>query len=185
METTEPAWMARVVALREAVGDPTARAALEKGTLASTGVLSSLSPDTLKALDGSARHLLAMMLATYLVFAADGVVRDAEAEHLAALLHALTFERMELEDVEQTIETLAATLDEHGYDACLSRIASVLDTPDLRRAALRMAVGAALVDGELASEEERLVERMAHAFGISDDDADALIADLEKELGNS
>lgn len=174
----------KVVALRALLAKTPAKLALEEGPKGLHAKLAedALEPEALAALDGSSRTLLAMLLAVYLVFAADGEVQEVEIDHLSSLVSALTGGRMDVPDVESTLDALALTLERHGYDACFERVAAVLDSPALRRSAFRLAVGAALVDGELADEEGHVVDRLAKACGLSDGEADGILAELEQAL---
>lgn len=169
---------ARAAALRESL-DPHALAAATDGVRALSGV----TREAAAALEGSSRRLLGMLLAVYLVHAADGEVKHAESEQLATLLVRLSGDSMEPPDVEHTVGVLAETLDREGYDACFARVAAAIDTPALRLATFKLAVGAALVDGALAEEEAAVVTRLAHVCGLTDDDAERIVEELEEKLG--
>ena len=169
---------ARAAALRESL-DPPALAAATEGVRALSGV----TAEAAAALDGSARGMLAMLLAVYLVHAADGEVKREESAQLATLLRKLSGDSMDPPDVEHTIGVLAETLERDGYDACFARVGAAIDTPALRLATFKLAVGAALVDGVLAEEEAGVVTRLAHVCGLTDDDAERIVEELEEKLG--
>lgn len=142
-----------------------------------------MTAEAAAALDGSARSMLGMLLAVYLVHAADGEVKREESEQLATLLGRLSGGSMETPDIEHTLGVLAETLEREGYDGCFARVAAAIDTPALRLATFKLAVGAALVDGVLAEEEAGVVTRLAHVCGLTDDDAERIVEELEEKLG--
>lgn len=130
------------------------------------------------------RHALATFDAAFLMAAVDGVVSDEEVEELAEVLAVMTDGSATDDDLGYLLENFAIALEQEGLDERLANIADALDTEDARRLAFVTACGVAYLDGNVAEAEEALFSRLAEALHIAPDEADALLDEIEKALGN-
>jgi uncharacterized tellurite resistance protein B-like protein len=129
------------------------------------------------------RHALATFDAAFLMAAVDGVVSNEEIEELAEVLSALTDGATTDEDLGYLLENFGIALEQEGLDERLANIAEALDTEPSRRLAFVTACGIAYLDEQITEEEEALFAKLARALRIPEDEANALLDEIERALG--
>ncbi|NJK39654.1 MAG: tellurite resistance TerB family protein [Oscillatoriales cyanobacterium RM2_1_1] len=107
--------------------------------------------------------------------AADGVIANSESQILRA-----TFARMQLfqdysaESKNEMLTRLLDQIKQQGYEA-LMKVAVQKIPPDLKETAFAVATDITLSDGELADEEEQLLDALYNSLGLSEEIAAKII----------
>lgn len=168
--------------LRELLGVGSAKDLLETGALALSKrpPLPSEDEEAQTEPDMSPQELLqaerfsAILEASFLVAASDGVLAASEEQQLRASILELTDNRIPEEDISQLLEAFLERLRSDGYEARIAQVAEILDQLELRRAAFLMALGLAHIDGRVQEEEAATFQELARAFGFSEAEATEL-----------
>lgn len=131
--------------------------------------------------DPEAARLHALLEVAYLAAAADGELADAEIHYLAGNLQAWLGGELESAFLVDLFGHLAAQRSADGVDARLAAAAAVLDD-EARRVAYQLACVTALCDLEVHDDELGFLGRIADAFGIPSDEAQAVFDQLDEAI---
>lgn len=133
--------------------------------------------------EAAAEGALAMFEAAFLVAAADGELHDAETEQLAVILTELAGGQLGPTDFEEILESFVELLEDEGFEGRARAIGETLTDPEARRAAFVLACGITYLDRTIDEREETVFGSLATALEIPDDEALALLEQVEAELG--
>jgi hypothetical protein len=129
--------------------------------------------------NGAPELAAALVESAFLVSRADRALERTEVATLGKLLTALVghdSDRSELAGVAYELERLHR---DQGHEARIAAIGSAVQTPDEGMEVLRFAALSALSDEKLAPAEVDTLRALAAAFGVSREDCDRLVRDVE------
>jgi tellurite resistance protein len=145
----------------------------------------SMRPEQeLTALEHSqAEEFKATLEAMFLMAAVDGQVSEEELSQLRASIHAIadmhTTDELNLDHV---LNELNEALARDGWRARLATVAERLRTDDAKAFAFKLAAGVAFVDDEVAHAEAAAIEVFAGALGLSSDESQQILREVQQEL---
>jgi hypothetical protein len=119
-----------------------------------------------------------------LVTAADGEIDENEAGGLADTLEDLFGQQYNDNEVLDVIDAYVDALEEEGFDARLAQIVSRLPDPAARRDAFVLGAYAAFDGGEPTEAELSALGDISEAFGMSEEEANSLLAQVEQLITN-
>ena len=123
----------------------------------------------------------AVVEATFLMAAVDGKVTALELGQFAGGIEAVFGDEAGT-DFEALAKTMAARLAAEGWDRRLAAVKAALAGTDLAETAYRLAAGVAFVDDTIEHAAAAALEAMAGALGLSEERAQALLAEVRTEL---
>lgn len=129
----------------------------------------------------AAVRLRALLEVAYLAASADGELGDDEIELLVANLHSWLGEALAPAFLVELFESLGQQLAKDGYQARLDAVAKLLDA-ETRLVAYRLACVTALIDHDVHDGELRYLEGIVDAFGIPNDEAQAIFDALDEAI---
>jgi len=142
--------------------------------------VAELGPD-----DTSSQQFAALVHTVWLVFASDEQLDEGEIQHLLRIIDDLTEGEASTEAVEELFDAYDRLHSEVGLAGSASLIADLLPDDELRESALKLAIGAASLDGRMTEAEERTLLVLASIFGYSSQQTQALLTLVEGSLGVS
>jgi len=154
---------------------PTA-ARLENGA----GQIGQDSPEDAEA----ERYFRAMIEASYLVAAADGLV-EAEQDALSDLIAHTTGSAVDVETLQEMFARFDEMLKEHGLEGRLQAIASSFDDFMAREEAMSFAALIAISDGELAPAEEVALIALGARLDFSTGEVQAILNQVAAALSRA
>jgi tellurite resistance protein len=125
-------------------------------------------------------QLTALLEAAFLVSASDGEFAPIERDGLSSLLAAMTDGLFPLPSFEELLHSFAGALSRDGYLVRIEHLAETLRDGEMRHAALLLAVGACLADGEIHDKERALLETLADAFELDPEEISTLLAEANR-----
>jgi tellurite resistance protein len=131
-----------------------------------------------------ADELEATIEAMFLMAVVDGELADDEVEQLAASLQAI-FDitgGTHAMNLASTIEELNAKLERDGWKSRLDQVAMRLKTDEARAFAFRLVTGVAFVDDNVAHAEAAAIDAFSAALGITPDDSQQILAEVQSML---
>ncbi|MCS6900062.1 MAG: tellurite resistance TerB family protein [Myxococcales bacterium] len=132
--------------------------------------------------DASTQQFAALVHTVWLIFAADGSLDDQEVAHLLAIIEDLTEGEALAEAIEDLFDAYATLHAEVGVSGSVSLIADILSEPELRESALKLAIGAVVMDQKMSDHEERVLMMLASAFGFSSQQTQDIFHQVESSL---
>lgn len=164
------------------------RGALSRGVALLKQRAAALARGDELALDATERRELARAMATveagYLAVAADGEVASVELDALLDNVAVVLGGALSRDELAQVVDELEAGLDADGLDARIDALGAALG-PDDRRGAFALACVVSLCDGETADEELDVLGRLAEAFELPEDEANAVFNELADRIDES
>lgn len=139
----------------------------------------ALSPEA----EREALRLHTLLEVAFLAAAADGKLAEAEIHNLAANLQAWLNAEIEPAFLIEVFDDLAGQLIEQGFAARLAASAALLD-PESRLVAYKLACVTALVDMEVHDDELGVLGKIADAFEIPEDAAQAIFDELDDTVSS-
>ena len=119
----------------------------------------------------------------FLMAAVDGEIAPEELDLLAVSVEAIAGGKDEQAvDLKSELQKLADRLDVEGWSARLEGSTARLTTPEAKHLAFRLAAGIAFVDDHVAHAEAAAIDALTAALGIEDDDAQAILREVQTEL---
>jgi tellurite resistance protein len=110
--------------------------------------------------------------AAYLAVAADGEISDEEVDMLANVVHTMLDGQADLDQILTILEACEEAFENEGFEARMNQIAAKLPSDDARAAALIVAAGVILGDGEYdADSEGAFYDDLAELIGVPEDAA--------------
>lgn len=107
--------------------------------------------------------------------AADGVITDSESQIIRSTLKRMDlFNDYTAETKTEMIQRLLEQIQSHGYESLMQAAISKLPA-NLKDTAFAVATDIILSDGDLANEEEELLNALYNALGLSEDLATKII----------
>jgi uncharacterized tellurite resistance protein B-like protein len=107
--------------------------------------------------------------------AADGIITDSESQIIKSTLARMDlFGEYTAENKTQMIQRLLEQIEKHGYEPLMQSAITKLPA-NLKDTAFAVATDIILSDGDLADEEEELLNALYNALGISEDMATKII----------
>jgi tellurite resistance protein len=117
--------------------------------------------------------------AAFLAAQADGEVSDEEVEMLANVVHTMLDGQADLDQILSRLEACEEAFENEGFEARMNQIAAKLPSDDARQAALIVAAGVILGDGEYdADSEGAFYEDLAELIGVPEDVATEIWNDV-------
>lgn len=142
----------------------------------------SASPAVVEAM-GVVEKYGPMCEAMYLIMAADGRVLNVEREVLRGALEVLGEGEVRTAHMEAMLDAAARASAHQGTEQRLAAvIESLAGDPIKAELTALLCAAVALADGELPPEEEKMYERLAAGFGLAEQRADELLAELEHQM---
>jgi hypothetical protein len=135
------------------------------------------------ASDPDAARLHTLLEVAYLAATADGELADAEIHHLVGNLQAWLQAELEPSFLVQLFDHLADQLAADGADARLAAAAAGLD-PESRRVAYKLACVTTLSDHEVHDHELGFLGKVAAAFEIPIEEAQATFDELDDAVSS-
>ncbi|MCS6899268.1 MAG: hypothetical protein RMJ98_05895 [Myxococcales bacterium] len=129
-----------------------------------------------KAREQAAINALAGICETaYLAAASDGEVSEDEVEILANVVHSMLDGQADLDRILSILETCEEVFEEEGFEARMQEIAAKLPSDEARAAALYVAAGVILGDGDYSPDSEgAFYDDLAELIGVPEDVAVAI-----------
>jgi hypothetical protein len=129
----------------------------------------------------------AILEAMFLMAAVDGEVAEDEIGQLAASVQAIadTQDGGHGIDLEKVLGELGARLAEQGWKGRLDSLADRLPTTESRAFAFRLAAGVAFVDDHVAHAEAAAIDALSGALGLSAEESQRILAEVQEELFGS
>ena len=124
--------------------------------------------------------LRALIEAMYLIAYADQEFSDVERRFFERSLRTLTRDRVDEQELNDILEDLQERERREGLHACLSDIASRLDTPESRLAAVVLASDMAAADGVIEPSERELLTKLGKALQVDDQIVARALEGLER-----
>lgn len=125
----------------------------------------------------SSRRMLAMVEASYLIAAADGVLSDAEKRSIASGMQRISGDLMaSTEQVEAMLDIAAEQMKAEGLSARAKAVAEVIQEPELREATFLVAASAAWLDRGIGEKQGLALQAVSKAFGIPMNEMHKLLA---------
>jgi tellurite resistance protein len=121
----------------------------------------------------------ALVEIAFLVAAVDGEVSPLEVAQFGEAIEA-AFGEGDV-DVKAMLAKMSSRLEAEGWDKRMKAVARSL-AGARAEGAYRIAVGVAFIDDDVAHAEAAALEAFAHALGISDDRAHAIMGEVREEL---
>jgi len=129
----------------------------------------------------------AILEAMFLMAAVDGEVAQDEIGQLAASVQAIvdTHEGEYRIDLDKAMGELAGRLSRDGWKVRLDSLAARLPTPESRAFAFRLAAGVAFVDDHVAHAEAAAIDALTAALGLTGEDSQRILGEVQQELFGS
>jgi hypothetical protein len=141
-------------------------------------------PDLIEAMDVVEQYG-AICEALYLVMAADRRVLNVEREVIRGALDVLSSGRVRTAHMEAMIDAAARRAAEEGEEQRLAKVIEVLAADSARaETTFILAAGVAAADDRVTPEEQRMLERLAAGFNISEERANAWLEELTKSVSS-
>lgn len=153
------------------------------GTAAAALVVSERDGELTAEAEAEALRLHTLLEVAFLAAAADGKLAEAEIHNLAANLQAWLNAEIEPAFLVEIFDDLAGQLIAEGFAARLAAAAALLDL-DSRLVAYKLACVTALVDLEVHDDELGVLGKIADAFGIPEDAAQAIFDELDDTVSS-
>jgi hypothetical protein len=119
----------------------------------------------------------------FLMAAVDGEIAPEELDLLSSSVEAIAgMEDGRAVDLTEHLRKVADRLDDEGWSARLDAATASLTTPESKHLAFRLAAGIAFVDDNVAHAEAAAIDALTAALSIDDDDAQAILRDVQTEL---
>ena len=131
--------------------------------------------------DPDAARLHALLEVAYLAASADDKLTDHEIELLVANLQSWLGEELDSKFLVTLFDHLGTQLATEGFAARIAAVAAQLDA-ESRLVAYKLACVTALCDHEVHDDELRFLEGIVDAFGIPNDEAQAIFDSLDEAL---
>jgi predicted TPR repeat methyltransferase len=128
------------------------------------------------------QQFAALIHTIWLVFAADQQLDESEVIHLISVIDDITEGEAPSEFVEELFDAYADLYDDVGVDGSVRVISNVLASPELRRIAFKLAVGAVCFDGRVTEQEEDILSTIAASFGYSEAEALMILGEVERQF---
>jgi tellurite resistance protein len=142
----------------------------------------NMSPDTVEMLNITAEYGT-LCEAMYLMMSADGAVGTQEREVLKGALRNLSGDVVRTAQIETMLDAAAKRVEEEGRDARMKDVVGSLHADPARaEVAFVLAAAIAFADNAIADEENETLNTLAEGLGISEDRANQLLDDVEKDL---
>ena len=127
-----------------------------------------------------------MTEAMFLMMAVDGSVADEELRVVSVALGALSSDGLGPETVQRLLQSYGERLRGEGWEARLQAVAEALpQASGEAELAYALAAAIALADGDVALEENDLLDRFSTVLGLSDDRCCALLDLVKNQLTGS
>jgi hypothetical protein len=121
--------------------------------------------------------------AMFLMAAVDGEVSKEEIDQLQASIQAISdMHAIDGMSLEQTLESLSEKLARDGWSSRLETVASRITSAEGKAFAFRLAAGVAFVDDLVAHAEAAAIDAFAGKLGLSDDESQAILREVQEEL---
>jgi hypothetical protein len=119
----------------------------------------------------------------FLVAAVDGEVAALELELLRKNVRELAeSDVLASVDADALVPALEGRLAREGWSERMHAATAVLVAPDVRRLAYRLGAGVAFVDDRVEAAEAAALDALAKTFELADDDAHAILVEVQKTL---
>ena len=123
--------------------------------------------------------------AMYLMMSADGKITSDEREVLKGALRKLSADAVRSVHIEALLDQAAKQVGEHGRDARLREVISVLhEDPARAEVAFVLAAAIAFADNAIADEENETLTAFAEGLGIDEGRANELLDSVEADLAD-
>jgi tellurite resistance protein len=123
--------------------------------------------------------------AMYLMMSADGKITSDEREVLKGALRKLSADAIRSVHIEALLDQAAKQVSEHGRDARLREVISVLhEDPARAEVAFVLAAAIAFADNAIADEENETLTAFAEGLGIDEGRANELLDSVEADLAD-
>ena len=130
----------------------------------------------------SASRALAVLETIVLAASTEGEVSQPEIERLSNALVSLGDATLSHEQYSAVFVKLADLLSRDGLAVRASYLLRSLEDEESRRGALELAVGVALLDGDLGAGFDESFELLADALDIPADEAETIVGKIRKEM---
>ena len=122
--------------------------------------------------------------AMYLMMTADGAISSDEREVLKGALRNLSGDGIRSAQIEALLETASKSVAEEGREARLQAVMEALHEDKARaEVAFVLAAAIAFADNAIADEENETLNSFAEGLGIDEGRANALLDDVEQDMG--
>jgi tellurite resistance protein len=121
--------------------------------------------------------------AMFLMAAVDGEISSEEIDQLRASVQAITdMHAIDGLSLEKTLDTLSEKLARDGWGSRLEAVAARIQSDEGKAFAFRLAAGVAFVDDMVAHAEAAAIDALAAKLGLSDDDSQSILREVQEEL---
>lgn len=125
----------------------------------------------------------ATLEAMFLMAAVDGTITNEEVEQLAGSFQAIVdMHEVSGIDLQKLMDQFNERLAHDGWRARLEKVGQRITSEDARAFAFKLAAGVAFVDDHVAHAEAAAIEALARAFELSNEDSQAILAEVHDEL---
>jgi uncharacterized tellurite resistance protein B-like protein len=119
----------------------------------------------------------------YLMMTADGAIGAEERDVLKGALRNLSGDGIRTAQIDAILEAAAKRVEDAGRDARMKEVVSSLHEDSARaEVAFVLAAAIAFADNAIADEENETLNALAEGLGISEDRANQLLDEVEKDL---
>jgi tellurite resistance protein len=142
----------------------------------------SVSPDAAELLALEAEYG-PLCEAMYLMMTADGAIGAEERDVLKGALRNLSGDGIRTAQIDAILEAAAKRVQDDGREARMKEVIGSLHEDSARaEVAFVLAAAIAFADNAIADEENETLNELAEGLGISEDRANQLLDEVEKDL---